>query len=60
VLAAYVADEALLGRSSTGFQLVRNALHHGYLRPQSRYELGPTGRRFVRQLRRFLERTGYL
>jgi len=55
VLAAYVAEAYLVGRSDDGWRLVRSA--------QRRRELGgsfgPTGARYVRALRKFLVSTGY-
>lgn len=58
-LAALVADRCLLGDCARGLRLVRGALQRGYLGKQERYELGPTGKKFVRVLRRFLGRAGY-
>jgi hypothetical protein len=58
VLAAYVADEYLLGRPSVGWRLVRSALRRGELRATAG-DPYPGGRRYVAALRRFLRRTGY-
>jgi hypothetical protein len=60
ILAAYVADQCLLGSCSRGFMLVREARRRDYLGKQSRYEFGPHGGKFVRRLRSFLHNTGYL
>ena len=58
VLAAYVADEYLLGRPATGWAIVRAALRRGELQ-RGVDPLWPVGRAYVRKLRRFLVRTGY-
>lgn len=59
VLAAYVADQYLLGRPAVGWRLVRAALRRREL-GRGRTELAyPAGSRYVVVLRRFLRRTGY-
>jgi hypothetical protein len=56
--AAWVADEALLGRSAAAFtRLNREARAH---RLRSRDHFGPAGSRFVSLLRRRLHRFGYI
>lgn len=61
VLAALVADECVLGRCASGFRVVRQARQRGYVRVfDHELEFGPHGRKFVRVLRRFLTRLGYL
>jgi hypothetical protein len=60
VLAAYVADQYLLGRPMVGWRLVNAALRRGEL-GRGRTKLGyPAGSRYVVALRRFLRRTGYV
>jgi len=49
VLAAYAADKYLLGQGRSGWRVVRRAL-----------ERGDVSRGYLRKLRRFLKRTGYL
>jgi hypothetical protein len=55
VLAAYVADQYLLGRAKAGWRVVRRAIHRGEIRRS-----GSSGRGYVRKLRRFLKRRGYV
>jgi hypothetical protein len=59
VLAVFVADQCLLGDCSVGFDLARSALAKGYLGVQNT-GFGPSGRKFIRNLRGFLHRLGYL
>lgn len=56
VLAAYVADDYLLGRRADASRKVRRALNSGVL--SSRFG-PPSGRRYVTALHRVLRRTGY-
>src|SRR5437879_464600 len=58
VLAAYVADQYLLGRPARGWALLRTALRRGELQ-RGVDPLWPVGRAYVRKLRSFLARTGY-
>ena len=60
VLAGYVADEYLLGHGATGWKLVRSALKHGYLNGFGRGDAWPRNGRYVRSLRKFLRKTGYI
>jgi hypothetical protein len=60
LLASYVADECLLHRCRRGFQAVNRAYRRGDLRKQGQYDPWPSGKRYIRVLRRFLRRTGYL
>lgn len=57
-LAAYVADKHLLGQGRAGWRVAYRALRRGHL---DRYALAgqPTGRAFLRDLRRALRRWGY-
>jgi hypothetical protein len=57
VLAAYVADEALLGTPSVGWDLVNNALAIGGL--DQGYG-GAKGNQYIAALRRFLTSHGYM
>jgi hypothetical protein len=59
VVAAYVADEYLLGHGSTGWKLVRSARKHGRLDGLGKGDPWARGARFVRSLRKFLHRHGY-
>lgn len=59
ILAAYVADQCLLGDCASGFNLVRSAKRHGYLH-KAELGFGPTGAKFIHRLRTFLVRLGYL
>jgi hypothetical protein len=60
VIAAYVADEYLLGRGSSGWKLVRSARRRGLVAGTGRGDPWPRGARYVRVLRRFLRHTGYI
>jgi hypothetical protein len=59
VLAAYVADSYLLGQRAKGWRFARRALRRGDLRGLGRYDDWPSGRKYLRALRRFLRRKGY-
>ena len=56
----YVGDLCLLDRCGDGFRLVRAALRRGELARRSPFDLAPLGREYVRALKRYLRRTGYL
>jgi hypothetical protein len=58
-LAAFAADKCLLGNCKGGFALVRVARRQGFLAERFT-EFGPSGGKFVRNLRDFLSRLGYL
>lgn len=60
LVAAYVADEYLLGHGSRGWKLARSALHRGYLKGLGRGDPWPHGARYLKALRRFLRRNGYI
>ena len=60
VVAAYVADRYLLGSSASGWRLVRSAQRHGHLNGLGRGDLWPRGSRYVRALRKFLRKNGYV
>jgi len=58
VLAAYVADEYLLGHPERGWSVVDGALRRGHLNPD--FATGyPAGKAYVRKLRAFLRSAGY-
>jgi hypothetical protein len=58
-LAAYVADLYLLDRQKTAKRKLRGALHRGLLGRQNRFDVGPFGRKYIRDLRRHLRKWGY-
>jgi hypothetical protein len=57
VLAAWQADQYLLGREDTGWLELERALRRGDLKGPN--GVWPTGRRYLRALRAFLVKTGY-
>ena len=59
-LTPYVADLCLLDRCGHGFRLVRAALRRGELVRRSPFDVSPLGREYLRALKRYLRRTGYL
>ena len=59
-LTPYVADLCMLDRCSDGFRLVRAALRRGELVRRSPFDVSPLGREYLRALKRYLRRTGYL
>ena len=59
-LTPYVADLCLLDRCGAGFRLVRASLRRGELVRRSPFDVSPLGREYLRALKRFLRRTGYL
>lgn len=60
VLAAWLADEATLGRASAGWRVLKSAYRRGELGRGSTKDGYPAGRAYLRRLRSFLRRTGYL
>jgi hypothetical protein len=60
VVAAYVADECVLGHCSTGWKLVRSARRQGLVNGLGKGDPWPRGARYVTALRKFLRRNGYL
>lgn len=58
-LAAYVADQCLLGQCRRGFRLVERAIRRGELRPPSSRPRINYGQKFFQRLHRFLRRAGY-
>jgi hypothetical protein len=59
-LTPYAADLCLLDRCGAGFRLVRAAIRRGELDRRSPFDVSPLGREYLRALKRFLRRTGYL
>ena len=59
-LTPYAADLCLLDRCGAGFRLVRLAIRRGELNRRSDFDVSPHGPAFLRALKRFLRRTGYL
>lgn len=59
ILAAYLADEYLLGKSARGWALVRKAYADGEFGWSERKDGYPAGRSYLARLRIFLRRTGY-
>lgn len=59
ILAAYLADEYLLGHDARGWALLQTAYARGELGRTARRDGYPAGRRYLAQLRAFLRRTGY-
>jgi hypothetical protein len=59
-LTPYVADLCLLDRCGAGFRLVRASLRRGELSRVTSFDVSPLGREYLRALKRFLRRTGYL
>lgn len=56
----YVADLCLLDRCGAGFRLVRASLRRGELDRRTPFDVSPLGREYLRALKRFLRRTGYV
>jgi hypothetical protein len=59
-LTPYAADLCLLDRCGAGFRLVRLAIRRGELDRRSDFDVSPHGAAFLKALKRFLRRTGYL
>jgi subtilisin-like proprotein convertase family protein len=57
VLAAWLADQYLLGRGPAGWRVLERAERRGEL--GRKRDLWPVGRAYLRKLRTFLRRTGY-
>ena len=58
-LAGWVADKYLLGERREANRALRRALRRGDLGRTAPFQIGPTGRKFIRQLKRFLRKLGY-
>jgi hypothetical protein len=59
-LTPLVADLCLLDRCARGFRIVRAAIRRGELDRRSIFDLSPLRFAYLRALKRFLRRTGYL
>jgi hypothetical protein len=59
-LTPLVADLCLLDRCGAGFRLVRAAIRRGELDRRSIFDVSPLRFEYLRALKRFLRRTGYL
>jgi hypothetical protein len=59
-LTPIAADLCLLDRCGAGFRLVRAAIRRGELERRSAFDVSPLGPAYLRALKRFLRRTGYL
>lgn len=59
-LTPYVADLCMLHRCRAGFRLVRAATRRGELARKTPFDVSPLGREYLRALKRYLRRTGYL
>ena len=58
LLAAYLADEIHAGRDAQGWARLQAALHRGDLSPPQ--QVGPKGKAYLKALRAFLVKNGYL
>lgn len=59
-LTPLAADLCLLDRCRRGFRIVRAAIRRGELDRRSVFDVSPLGTNYLRALKRFLRRTGYL
>jgi hypothetical protein len=59
-LAAYLADEYSAGRGKIGWRRVVAAYRRGDLDKQRSFDTGPYGRSYLRSVRAFLKKLGYL
>jgi hypothetical protein len=59
-LTPLVADQCLLDRCGRGFRIVRAAIRRGELDRRSVFDVSPLRFAYLRALKRFLRRTGYL
>jgi hypothetical protein len=59
-LTPLAADLCLLDRCGAGFRIVRAAIRRGELERRSAFDVSPLGPAYLRALKRFLRRTGYL
>jgi len=59
-LTPLAADLCLLDRCGRGFRIVRAAIRRGELDRRSLFDVSPLGTNYLRALKRFLRRTGYL
>jgi hypothetical protein len=59
VVAAYAADQCLLGQPNKAWSFVRSAKRHGLLKGFGRGDIWPHGGRYIRALQKFLHKNGY-
>jgi hypothetical protein len=59
-LTPYTADLCLLDRCGAGFRVVRLAIRRGELDRRTAFDISPLGTAYLKALRHFLRRTGYL
>jgi hypothetical protein len=59
-LTPLAADLCLLDRCGRGFRIVRAAIRRGELDRRSLFDVSPLGFAYLRALKRFLRRTGYI
>lgn len=60
VLAAYLAERVLLGEGAEAWKQLHEVLSRGELTPPDAAGVGPTGGAYLKALRAFLVRSGYL
>lgn len=60
IIAAYLADEYSAGRGKIGWRRVLAAFRRGDLDKQRKFDVGPYGRAYLKSLRSFLKKLGYL
>ena len=60
LLAAYLADNVLLGEGARAWERLQEALRRGELAPPGGAGVGPAGKAYLKALRAFLVKTGYL
>ena len=58
-LAGWVADKYRLGERRAANRALRRALRRGHLGKTAPFQVGPAGRAYIRQLKRFLRKLGY-
>jgi hypothetical protein len=59
VVAAYAADQCLLGQPGKAWRFVRSARRQGLLKGFGRGDIWPHGARYLRALQKFLHKNGY-
>ena len=60
LLAAYLADNVLLGEGARAWERLQEALRRGELAPPGGAGVGPAGKAYLKALRAFLVKTSYL
>jgi hypothetical protein len=59
VVAAYAADQCLLGKPAKAWSFVRSAKRQGLLKGFGRGDIWPRGGRYLKALQKFLHKNGY-